>query len=315
MLITGAAGFIGSTLVDRLLSSENQVYGVDNFDPFYGEEIKRRNIKDALANDKFVLYEGDFGDAALLDKIFSAGEFDCVIHLAAKAGVRPSILDPKGYYQVNVMSTLSLLEAMKRNNLTKLVFASSSSVYGNNDSVPFQETDSVDEPISPYASTKKAGELLCHTYHHLHGFDIFCLRFFTVYGPRQRPDLAIHKFTERILKNDQIELYGDGSSARDYTYVDDIVEGVCAAMEKVKGFEVINLGESNTIQLKDLVSKLENVIGKKAMIKRMPEQPGDVKRTYANISKAKQLLGYSPRVSKEQGLEEFVKWKISISKS
>lgn len=306
ILITGAAGFIGSNLTDSLLNLGHAVLGIDNFDSFYGRSIKEANIRVALQNNSFTLMEGDIRDKEFLDKCFSFFKPELVIHLAAKAGVRPSIANPVEYYDVNVMGTLNILEIMKKYNLKKLIFASSSSVYGNNKKVPFSEADPVDNPISPYAATKKAGELLCHTYHHLYDFDIFCLRFFTVYGSRQRPDLAIHKFTKAILENETITLYGDGSSRRDYTHIDDIVEGVLDAMKNLKGFDIFNLGESDTTPLLNLVSIIETATNKKAILKFLPMQDGDVVQTYADISKSRKFLGYNPKVKIEAGIERFV---------
>jgi UDP-glucuronate 4-epimerase len=307
ILVTGAAGFIGSNLTDYLLKSGHTAFGIDNFDAYYEREIKEKNITSALKNSKFEFNEGDIRDSDFLNNCFKSFKPDLIVHLAAKAGVRPSIVNPKEYYDVNVMGTLNLLEAMRKHNVRKLVFASSSSVYGNNAKVPFSETDIVDNPISPYAASKKAGELLCHTYFHLYNFDIFCLRFFTVYGPRQRPDLAIHKFTKAILKGEPISLFGDGSSKRDYTYIDDIIQGINGAINNLKGFDIFNLGESGTISLKDLVSLIEKYTGRKASLTFSPMQDGDVNQTYADIRKAKSLLGYSPNVNIEAGIEKFVR--------
>jgi len=248
ILITGGAGFIGSNLSDRLLSLGHNVVCFDNFDDFYAREIKEANIANSMKNDRYRLVEGDITNRAALNPLFDKNKITMVVHLAAKAGVRPSILDPFAYYAVNVQGTLNLLDVMKKHDVKKLVFASSSSVYGNNPKVPFTESDSVDNPISPYAATKKAAELLCHTYHHLHGIDVFCLRFFTVYGPRQRPDLAINKFVSNILNGQPVEMYGDGSTARDYTYIDDIVDGILASIARVSGYEIINLGESRAFR-------------------------------------------------------------------
>ncbi len=311
ILITGAAGFIGSNLADELLKQDFRVMGIDNFDPFYRREIKEANISDALRNSTFIFREGDIRDPEFLDMCFSEFKPGLVIHLAAKAGVRPSINDPSGYFDVNVNGTLNLLESMKRNKTGRMLFASSSSVYGNNKKIPFSEADNVDYPISPYAASKKAGELLCHTYHHLYGMDIFCLRFFTVYGPRQRCDLAINKFTRAILEGEAITLYGDGTTSRDYTYISDIIQGIRMAMEKVEGFEIFNLGESNAISLTSLVALLEEKTGKKAHLKYMPLQDGDVVQTFADISKAKGILEYNPVIDIEAGIEKYVEWYIS----
>ncbi len=307
-LVTGGAGFIGSHLVDNLLSEGNNVISIDNFDNFYSRDVKLKNISNALTFDTFQLVEGDIRDRKILDDLFSNNYFDVVIHLAAKAGVRPSIEDPEGYYDVNINGTLNILEAMKAYDIKKMIFASSSSVYGNNKKVPFSENDVVDFPISPYAATKKSGELLCHTYHHLYDFKINCLRFFTVYGPRQRPDLAIHKFTKRILNGETIQMFGDGTTKRDYTYIDDIIQGIKLAIHNLNGFEVFNLGESRTIMLKDLINIIENEIGEKAKIEKLPLQPGDVEQTFADISKAKELLEYDPQFEIEHGIRNFIEW-------
>lgn len=308
ILITGAAGFIGSNLVDSLLKDGYAVMGIDSFDPYYDRKVKENNISGALLNREYSFKEGDIRDTYFINDCFSEFNPGIIIHLAAKAGVRPSLADPKAYYDVNVMGTLNLLEMMKKNNIYKMLFASSSSVYGNNEKVPFSETDNVDFPISPYAATKKAGELLCHTYHHLYNLSIFCLRFFTVYGPRQRPDLAIHKFTKSILKGEQISLYGDGSTSRDYTYIDDIIQGIKGAIDRVEGFEIFNLGESNTITLTVLVKNLEKYTGKQAVLQYLPMQDGDVVRTFADISKAKRYLKYNPKVDIDTGILNFVRW-------
>ena len=307
-LVTGGAGFIGSHLVDSLLGEGNNVIVIDNYDDFYSKDLKLKNLSSALTFDTFQLVEGDIRDRNLLNDIFGNNHIDVVVHLAAKAGVRPSIKDPEGYYDVNINGTLNILEAMKAYDIKKMIFASSSSVYGNNEKVPFSESDSVDFPISPYAATKKSGELLCHTYHHLYDFKINCLRFFTVYGPRQRPDLAINKFSKRIMNGDPIQMFGDGTTKRDYTYIDDIVQGIKLAMENLNGFEIYNLGESRTIMLKELINLLENEMGKKAKIEKLPLQPGDVEQTYADISKARELLKYDPQFEIEEGIKNFVEW-------
>jgi UDP-glucuronate 4-epimerase len=308
ILITGAAGFIGSNLTDELLKNDFRVMGIDNFDPFYGREIKEANISGALRNSTFTFREGDIRDNEFLNRCFSGFEPDLVIHLAAKAGVRPSISDPGAYFDVNVNGTLNLLEVMRKKKTGRMLFASSSSVYGNNKKIPFSESDNVDYPISPYAASKKAGELLCHTYHHLYGMDIFCLRFFTVYGPRQRCDLAINKFTRALMNSETITLYGDGTTSRDYTFITDIVQGIKKAIEKVNGFDIFNFGESNAVSLTRLVSLLEENTGKKAVLKTLPLQEGDVIQTFADISKAKGILGYNPVIGIEIGIEKYVEW-------
>lgn len=310
ILVTGGAGFIGSNLIDQLLVSGHNVICIDNFDPFYDRKDKRKNLCEASKHQNFILIEGDIRNQSDLKKCFSLHPIDLVIHLAAKAGVRQSINNPGSYYDVNVTGTLNILEAMKKYNVNKMLFASSSSVYGNSKNVPFSESDNVDFPISPYAASKKAGELLCYTYHHLYGFDIFCLRFFTVYGPRQRPDLAIHKFTNLILKNQPIEVYGDGNSARDYTYINDTVAGITKASDYLKGFDIFNLGESKAISLFDMVETIEKILGKKAIKKFLPAQPGDVDITFADITKSRKFIGYDPQWNFEGGIKEFLKWKI-----
>lgn len=307
-LVTGGAGFIGSNLTDKLLSEGNSVIVIDNFDNFYDRKIKENNLMNALSYNNFKLIEGDIRDKNILAKIFSENEIDIVFQLAAKVGVRPSIKEPELFFEVNVNGTLNILEAMKRYGVKKLIFASSSSIYGNNKKVPFSEKDNVDLPISPYAATKKACELLNHTYHHLYGFNIYNLRFFTVYGPRQRPDLAIHKFAQLILTGEPIPVFGNGNTSRDYTYIDDIIQGIMSAIKKVKGYEIINLGESKTITLSKLIAIIENTVGEKAIVNRLPIQPGDVEKTFADISKAKQLLGYNPKTNIEDGIKKFVEW-------
>jgi UDP-glucuronate 4-epimerase len=307
VLVTGAAGFIGSHLSERLLDDGWTVVGVDNFDDFYDPQIKRRNIKGCLKNKNFRLIEADIRDAAAMDKAVGDG-VEIVVHLAAKAGVRPSIEQPVLYADVNVNGTAVLLQTVKKHKIKRFIFGSSSSVYGNNKKVPFSENDNVDFPISPYAATKKAGELICHTYHYLYGISITCLRFFTVYGPRQRPDLAIHKFAKLIEQGKPIPIYGDGTMMRDFTYIDDIIDGTVAAMGKCTSFNIYNLGESSPVSVNDLVVEIEKALGKKAVKKYLPPQPGDVERTYADITKAVRELGYKPRTTIKQGLAEFVEW-------
>jgi UDP-glucuronate 4-epimerase len=310
ILITGAAGFIGSNLADDLLKSGIKVFGIDNFDPFYDRSIKEANVVNALKNKHYELHEGDIRDTVFVNRCLESFKPDIVIHLAARAGVRPSLLDPAAYYDVNVMGTLNILESMKKHKIRKLLFASSSSVYGNNKKVPFSESDNVDCPVSPYAASKKAGELLCHTFHHLYKMDIFCLRFFTVYGPRQRPDLAINKFTRAILSDNEITIYGDGTTSRDYTHINDIIQGIRKAIFKLQGFDVFNLGESSTVSLNRLVSLLEQYTGKNARKYFMPFQEGDVFQTYANINKAGRLLDYAPEVEFESGIRDYIKWHL-----
>jgi len=308
ILVTGAAGFIGSHLSERLVRQGMSVVGLDNFDPFYEPAVKWNNIAELLTSPNFKLVEGDIRNPVLAEKVFREGQFDMVVHLAAKAGVRPSIQDPAGYVDVNINGTVVLLEAARAAGIKKFIFASSSSVYGNNEKVPFSETDNVDNPISPYAATKKAGELICYTYSHLYGMDMTCLRFFTVYGPRQRPDLAIHKFARLIEQGKAIPVYGDGSMERDFTYIEDIIDGVVASMKQCQGYHIYNLGESRPVRLDVLIAELEKALGKKAIIDRQPEQPGDVKRTFADVQKAVLELGYQPKTQLADGLKAFVVW-------
>ncbi len=308
ILVTGAAGFIGSHVCEHFIKEGHTVTGLDNFDNFYSIEFKNLNLSDIKENPLFKFHKGDIRDTNILQSIFSSEKIDAVIHLAAKAGVRPSIESVAEYYDVNVNGTVTLLESMRENDVTKMLFASSSSIYGNNSKVPFSESDFVDNPISPYASTKKSGELLCHVYSHLYNFDITCLRFFTVYGPRQRPDLAIHKFTMLIDQGSAIPFYGDGSTSRDYTYIDDIVNGISCALIHLDKYNVYNLGESKVIDLKKLVETIENALGKKATINKLPFQPGDVKITYADITKAKKEIGYNPKYNLETGIKKFTEW-------
>jgi UDP-glucuronate 4-epimerase len=307
ILVTGIAGFIGSNLGEELIKT-NKVVGLDNFDLFYDRKIKEKNIVNLSLSKDFTFYETDIRNTSSLNTIFTNHKPDVVIHLAAKAGVRPSLADPQEYYDVNVMGTLNLLEVMRNHKVTKMIFSSSSSVYGNNKKVPFSEDDNVDFPISPYAASKKAGELLCHTYHHLYSFDIFCLRFFTVYGPRQRPDLAIYKFTKALYNNEPIPFYGDGTSKRDYTHISDIVQGISNSLNSLKGYDIFNIGESKTISLTELIKLLEKYTGKKALLNNLPIQAGDVNQTYADITKAKSLLSYNPGTNIDKGLQNFVNW-------
>ena len=308
VFVTGAAGFIGSHVSEALLARGDRVFGIDNFDPFYDRRIKERNLAPLSAHPSFSFLEGDIRDAAALSRWGEGIPPDALIHLAAKAGVRPSLADPVGYADVNVHGTIRMLEWARERKVPKVLFASSSSVYGGNTKVPFSEDDFVDHPVSPYAATKKAGELLCHTYCHLYGMNVAALRFFTVYGPSQRPEMAICKFTRRILEGKVIDLYGDGSSRRDYTYIEDIVSGVLGALAAPPGYRVYNLGESATISLSDLVALIEGACGKAAVRCVKPPQPGDVPVTYADISRARKEIGYDPRTSIERGVTLFVEW-------
>jgi len=308
VLVTGAAGFIGSHLCERLLRQEASIIGLDNFDSFYSRNTKEANIVDLLPNHNFKLIEGNIRDAKCIESNLYKEKIEVIVHLAAKVGVRPSIEDPVGYQDVNINGTVVMLEAARKFGIKKFIFASSSSVYGNNRKVPFSEGDNVDFPISPYAATKKAGELLCHTYSHLYSIGVTCLRFFTVYGPRQRPDLAIHKFSRLIEAGKPIPVFGDGSMQRDFTYIDDIIDGTIAAMNNCQGYEIYNLGESRPVRLDKLIREIEKALGKKAVINRLPMQPGDVYQTYADVTKAKKALGYEPKTELAEGLAKFVKW-------
>jgi len=308
ILVTGGAGFIGSHLAERLLDRGKQVTCLDLFDEFYDPAIKRRNVIAARRNPRYRLVEGDIRDERLVFELLRETLPDVVVHLAARAGVRPSIEQPLLYQDVNVRGTSVLLDACARAGVGRFVFASSSSVYGNNPKVPFSEDDSVDHPISPYAATKKAGELLGYTWHHLHRIHFWGLRFFTVYGPRQRPEMAIHKFARAIDRGEEVEQYGDGSSRRDYTYISDIVDAVEACVEKVEGYELLNIGESRTTTLSELVDRIARGLGKPARIRRLPEQPGDVAQTWADVSRARRLIGYEPRTPVEEGIRLFLEW-------
>ena len=308
VFVTGAAGFIGSHVAEALLARGDRVFGLDNFDPFYDRRIKERNLVPLSAHPSFSFLEGDIRDASALARWGEGTPPDALIHLAAKAGVRPSVADPVGYADVNIHGSIRVLEWARDRKVPKVLFASSSSVYGGNTKVPFSEGDFVDHPVSPYAATKKAGELLCHTYCHLYGMNVVALRFFTVYGPRQRPEMAIHKFTRRILNGEAIDLYGDGSSRRDYTYIEDVVSGVLGALTAPEGYRVYNLGESATISLSDLVALIEKACGVAAVRRFTPPQPGDVPVTYADISRAREEIGYDPRTPIERGVALFVDW-------
>ena len=307
-LVTGGAGFIGSHLCERLVKEGSEIICVDNFNDFYDPLIKRRNVEGLQKKANFKLYELDILDFPKLQAVFEQNDIDVIIHLAARAGVRPSIKEPLLYQEVNVRGTLNLLELARRFNVPKFVFASSSSVYGNNKKVPFSEQDNVDNPVSPYAATKKAGELLAYTYHHLYDISISCIRFFTVYGPRQRPDMAIHKFTKLIDQGKKVPIFGDGNSQRDYTYISDIIDGLCSAIEYCQGYEIYNLGDSRTVELKEVIQHIENLLDKKARLDFKPFQAGDVWITYADISKAKAQLKYQPKIMFEKGMQNFIDW-------
>ncbi|HEX8775825.1 MAG TPA: SDR family NAD(P)-dependent oxidoreductase [Pyrinomonadaceae bacterium] len=310
ILVTGGAGFIGSNLVDRLLAEGRwRVTALDDFNDFYAPARKRENVRAHLESDSYRLVEADIRDRQALQRVFDETQFDCIVHLAARAGVRPSLTEPLLYTETNITGTINLLELARAHNVGQFVFGSSSSVYGINAKVPFSEDDPIRQPISPYAATKAAGELLCHTYSHLYGLRCVCLRFFTVYGARQRPDLAIHKFARLISRGQPIPVFGDGLTRRDYTFVDDIIAGVRAAVDyRESPYEVINLGESRTVELRELIALLEKELGQQAVIDRQPTQPGDVPQTYADISKARRLLGYNPQTQIEDGIHRFVRW-------
>lgn len=305
-LITGVAGFIGSHLADKLLSQGHRVIGIDNFDNFYAKDIKVKNISLAVQNKNFSFFEKDITNIESLFQITS--KIDCVIHLAAKAGVRPSILNPQSYQEVNIKGTQNILDFVKKRDIPKIVFASSSSIYGVNPNYPWKESDNDLKPISPYASTKMAGELMGHVYSHLYGISFIGLRFFTVYGPRQRPDLAIHKFAKAIISGQPIPFFGDGNTLRDYTYIDDIISGIIGAINYKTKFDIFNLGNTSPINLKDLITVLEEAIQKKAIIERLPMQDGDVPITYSDISKAAQCLKYKPQTAIVDGVRKFKEW-------
>jgi UDP-glucuronate 4-epimerase len=308
-LVTGGAGFIGSHVCDRLLRDGHSVWAFDELNPFYDPQFKRANLREIQSLAKpFEFFHGDITDSAALEEIFSAVKFDQVIHLAARAGVRPSLEQPALYQRVNVEGTVNVLEAARKSGVKKIIIASSSSVYGVNAKVPFSENDPIFSAISPYAASKLACEALGHVYHHVHKMDVVMLRFFTVYGPRQRPDLAIRKFATLIAAGKPIPVFGDGSTARDYTFVSDTVDGVIAATKKEFGFEIFNLGESETVKLSRLIELLETALGKKAVIDRKPMQPGDVPVTFADISKARAKLGYAPKIKIEPGIKLFADW-------
>jgi UDP-glucuronate 4-epimerase len=306
ILITGGAGFIGSNLTERLVADGHGVFVVDNFDEYYDPQLKRQNV--SRWGSQVQVIEADIRDTPALRPVFTAGRFEAVIHLAARAGVRASLANPQLFAEVNVVGTQVLLELAREFDVPKFLLASSSSVYGESPNVPFREDDLGLLPVSPYAATKLSAEALCHVYHHLYQLDTACLRFFTVYGPRQRPDLAIRKFTTAIFAGKPIELYGDGNTQRDYTYIDDIMAGICGCLDRKLGYEIINLGESRTVALRELVSLIEQAAGRKADIRWLPPQPGDVPRTFADISKARSLIGYDPQVPIGKGIERFGSW-------
>ncbi|MEC8379787.1 MAG: NAD-dependent epimerase/dehydratase family protein [Myxococcota bacterium] len=308
ILITGGAGFIGSHTAEHLLRRGDRVTVLDAFAYSYDPIHKEHNVTLLSAYEGFCLIRADIRDKAVLEELFQNDCPDAVIHLAARAGVRPSLLDPEEYSDINIRGTLTILECMREYGCQQMVFASSSSVYGSRNKGPFSETDNVDVPVSPYAATKRAGELICATYNHLYNMDISCLRFFTVYGPRQRPEMAIHLFADRIRKGLPITMFGDGSSMRDYTFVEDIVQGVVAALDRPMGYRIINLGNSSPIRLDGLIKAVSEAVGKKAIVNQLPDQPGDVPMTFASVDRATQLLNYQPNTPLLDGLKAFVTW-------
>ncbi len=315
ILVTGAAGFIGSHLCERLTADGHSVWGLDNFDDYYDKHIKRRNLSAVVTHPHMHLVEGDIRDQVLLEGLFGSVPFDLVIHLAARPGIRPSIREPGLCYDVNVTGTLRLLEAMRHHRVARLVFASSSSVYGEDVELPFSEEHSACHPLSPYAASKRSGELLCHTWHHLWGLSVYCLRFFTVYGPRQRPDLAINKFLRLLREGTPLPVYGDGSAGRDYTHIDDIVEGVCRSGLLLRdlapgepAYRILNIGHGRAIKLNDLIETLASALGVRAKISRQPDQPGDVPITLADTRQMEETLGYRPQVDFADGIEKYVAW-------
>ena len=311
-LITGGAGFIGSSLIEELLKQGNKVVAIDNFCDFYDTKIKENNIKELVNNENFKIYRKDIRDKQALKEIFDENNIDIVMHLAAMAGVRPSIENPVLYQEVNCMGTQNLLEEMKAHNVKNLVMASSSSVYGNCKEVPFRENMIVDFAISPYAATKKANEVMTHVYHKLFDMNVIMLRFFTVFGPKQRPDLAINKFTRLMLDGKKIPMFGDGTTSRDYTYIDDIVDGIIKScnyvLENENVYEILNLGNSSPVSLKEMIETIGQALEIKPDIEQLPMQPGDVERTYADISKAKSLIGYEPKTTFKDGIKKFTDW-------
>jgi len=308
ILITGGAGFIGSHLSEKIIKMGHRVICVDNFNDYYDPLVKEDNLKDIIDDKRFSLFRVDILDREKISEVFATQNIDMVIHLAARAGVGPSLTNAILYEKVNVQGTINLLEQCKENGIDRFIFASSSSVYGGNTKTPFSEKDIVDLPVSPYAATKKSGELICYTYHHLYNISVFAFRFFTVYGPRQRPEMAIHKFTRDILDGKQIEVFGDGTSSRDYTYIDDIIDGITASLEIIRGYEILNLGNSKPVKLLKLIKLIEGETQKSADMRYSDDQPGDVFTTYADISKAEKLIKYYPHTSIEIGVKKFIEW-------
>jgi UDP-glucuronate 4-epimerase len=308
-IVTGGAGFIGSTLVDRLLAEGREVIAIDNFDPYYAASRKRSNLAGALRSPRFRLAELDIRDGDAVRRLVLEARPEAIAHLAARAGVRPSIDDPSSYAEVNVVGTTHLLDSATRlPDRPKFVFASSSSVYGDRPTAPFRESDPVDHPVSPYAATKKASELMASTFHHLHGLPSTGLRLFTAYGPRNRPDLAIFKFASLIERGEPVPMFGDGGTLRDYTYVGDIVDGIVRALDRCDGFHLYNLGHASPVSLRDMIAALGGVLGKPVQVRQLPEQPGDVRKTHADITLARLELGYEPKTPLREGLARFVEW-------
>ena len=314
ILVTGGAGFIGSNLVDRLLGQGERVVVVDDFNEHYSPAIKRHNVAGVLDHPDYTLVEGDLRDLDTVKGVFGSHSFDRVVHLAARANARSSLLDPLLYEEVNVLGTLNLLSVCRDIELQNILVASSSSVYGNSTRVPYKEDDLADRPVSPYAATKRSVELHCHTYSKLYGLPISCFRFFTVYGPRQRPDMAFHIFARHIASGEPIKMYGDGTTLRDYTYISDIVDGLAAALETPREFEIVNLGNTKTVSLSRALEVVQEAMGQKATIEVMPEQPGDVRLTNADIGKARELYGYAPKVDVEEGMQHFADWYLNARK-
>jgi UDP-glucuronate 4-epimerase len=308
ILVTGGAGFIGSHLTARLVARGDDVVCLDDFNDYYDPAFKRENVEPFRDSPHWRLVEGDIRDAVLVEKTYRTFDIEATVHLAARAGVRPSIRHPKLYEEVNGVGTLNVLEAARRSGARTFIFGSSSSVYGTNSKVPFSEDDPIARPVSPYAATKRANELMAYTYHHLYGLSVTCLRFFTVYGPRQRPEMAIYHFTEKLARGEAVPRYGDGSSARDYTYIDDIVEGIQVALDLAAPFEIVNLGGSRTTTLQHLIELIAAAVGTEPRIHELPPQPGDVPITFADVTKARKLWGWEPRVSIEEGIRSFVDW-------
>lgn len=315
VLVTGAAGFIGSTLTDRLLDQGRRVIGLDNFDPFYPKVLKLDNLRTAERDPNFRLIEGDIRGCGSLAASLREEGIEAVVHLAALAGVRPSLERPSEYADVNVRGSCDVVELARQLGVGQMVFASSSSVYGERASEAFTERDATERPISPYAATKRAAELSLHSFHHVHGIDIACLRIFTAYGPRQRPDLAIRKFAELMVAGDPIPVYGDGSSRRDFTYIEDLVDGIVSALDRGRGFQILNLGAGRTVTLLEVIETLEAALGRKAKIEWLPRQPGDVSNTWADVSAARAALGYNPRVALAEGIGRFVAWLAAEDRS